>query len=100
MPSSTATSKTPRASSANARISGRRSCIRAGSSSQPSHCASSEPVQSEASRAQIRSTSSAASTDYVATSSPDFARMPSRSSANESANFSTPSRSRVAVTSS
>ncbi len=34
------------------------------------------------------------------TSSPDFARMPSRSSAKESANFSTPSRSSVSVTSS
>ena len=62
MPSRTVASKVSRASPANARISGRRSCIRAGSSSHPSHSSSPEPVQSVASRAQIRSTSSAAST--------------------------------------
>ena len=93
-------SNAPRTSSAKAWISGSSSSMRSGSSSQPSQRSSSDPVQSVASRAQIRSTSSAGSTYYVATSSPDLARMPSRSSANDSENLSTPSRSSVAVTSS
>ena len=77
-----------------------RSCMRSGSSSQPSHFASSPPVQTLASRLQIRSTSSAVPDRHAETSSPRFALMPSSSSANESENFWTPSRSSVSVTSS
>ena len=61
MPSRTNVSITPGAvtSSTKRRRSSIRPRIRIGSSSQPSHFASSPPVQSVASRAQIRSTSSA-----------------------------------------
>src|SRR5919109_783430 len=58
MPSRTNVVKRERASSANARMSSSRSWIRFGSSSQPSQRSSSAPVQTVASRAQIRSTSS------------------------------------------
>ena len=58
MPSRTNVSNFLRASAANSAISPARSCIRLGSSSQPSHLSSSAPVQMVASRSQIRSTSS------------------------------------------
>ena len=58
MPSRTNVSNFVRDSAANSTISPARSCIRFGSSSQPSHLSSSAPVQTVASRAQIRSTSS------------------------------------------
>src|SRR5438309_105532 len=58
MPSSTNASKRVRASPANCRNSPIRSCIRFGSSSHPSHLSSSAPVQTVASRPQMRSTSS------------------------------------------
>src|SRR5437899_10080792 len=58
MPSRTNVSNLVRASVANSTTSPARSCMRFGSSSQPSHLSSSVPVQTVASRAQIRSMSS------------------------------------------
>src|SRR6478672_832394 len=57
IPSRTNVSNFVRASWANSVISPTRSSTRRGSSSQPSHLSSSAPVQTVASRAQIRSTS-------------------------------------------
>ena len=85
---------------ANSAARRRRSRIRSGSSSQPSQCASSCPVQTVGSRSQIRSTSSARLRSQAETSSPRFARIPSSSSSNESENFCTPSSSSTRVTSS
>src|SRR5437867_4490906 len=59
MPSrTTASSPSSAAASANATSSSARSPMRRGSSSQPSHFASSAPVQTVGSRSQIRSMSS------------------------------------------
>ena len=96
MPSSTQSSNCSVVESANAFSSSTCGRTRATTSSQPSQLSSPESVQSDASRAQIRSTIER----HAAASSLRLARMPSSSSSNESANFCTPSASSVATTSS
>ena len=70
--------------------------IRSGSSSQPSHFASSCPSRrSGRAPRSARTRSSMSITRYAETSSPRFFATPSSSSLNESANFCTPSSSSV-----